>query len=100
VDRAAVRAVPGEGEVLKCSEILGARLAKESLATSMKDEKEDTGHAPPANSMDLVIEAYKKDIDRTLLRESLKLTVEERLDNLAQLQRFLEEMREAGRRVR
>jgi hypothetical protein len=49
--------------------------------------------------MDLVIEAYKKDIDRTLLRESLKLTVEERLDNLAQLQRFLEEMREAGRRA-
>jgi hypothetical protein len=70
----------------------------ESPATVMKDEK-DAGHAPVANSMDLVIEAYKKDIDRTLLRESLKLTVEERLDNLAQLQRFLEEMREAGRRA-
>jgi hypothetical protein len=64
----------------------------------MKDEK-DAGHAPAVNSMDLVIEAYKKDIDRTLLRESLKLTVEERLDNLARLQRFLEEMREAGRRA-
>jgi hypothetical protein len=64
----------------------------------MKDEK-DAGHAPVVNSMDLVIEAYKKDIDRTLLRESLKLTVEERLDNLARLQRFLEEMREAGRRA-
>jgi hypothetical protein len=49
--------------------------------------------------MDLVIEAYKKDIDRTLLRESLKLTVEERLENLMELQRFLEEMREAGRRA-
>lgn len=64
----------------------------------MKDEK-DAGHVPVVNSMDLVIEAYKKDIDRTLLRESLKLTVEERLDNLARLQRFLEEMREAGRRA-
>jgi hypothetical protein len=50
--------------------------------------------------MDLVIEAYKKDIDRTLLRESLKLTVEERLQNLTQLQRFLEEMQRAGRRAR
>jgi hypothetical protein len=65
----------------------------------MKDEK-DTGNTPVVNSMDLVIEAYKKDIDRTLLRESLKLTVEERLENLMELQRFLEEMREAGRRAR
>jgi hypothetical protein len=66
----------------------------------MKDEKKGTGHAPAVNSMDLVIEAYKKDIDRTLLRESLKLTVEERLQNLTQLQRFLEEMQRAGRRAR
>lgn len=46
---------------------------------------------------DPVIEAYKKDIDRTLLRENLKLTVEERLRNLMRLQRFAEEMRRAGR---
>lgn len=30
-------------------------------------------------SSDAVIEAYKKDIDRTLIRENLKLTHEERL---------------------
>ncbi len=48
---------------------------------------------------DPVIEAYKKDIDRTLLRENLKLTVEERLRNLMRLQRFAEEMRQAGRRA-
>ena len=48
---------------------------------------------------DQVIEAYKKDIDRTLLRENLKLTVEERLRNLMRLQRFAEEMRKAGRRA-
>ncbi len=29
---------------------------------------------------DPVIEAYKKDIDRTLLRENLRLTVEERFE--------------------
>ena len=48
---------------------------------------------------DPVIEAYKKDIDRTLLRENLKLTVEERLRNLMRLQRFTEEMRKAGRQA-
>jgi len=48
---------------------------------------------------DPVVEAYKKDIDRTLLRENLKLTVEERLRNLMRLQRFAEEMRKAGRRA-
>ncbi|MGH9369767.1 MAG: hypothetical protein ACRD3M_19115 [Thermoanaerobaculia bacterium] len=42
---------------------------------------------------DPVIEAYKKDVDRTLLRENLKLTVEERLIKLSQFQRFLEELR-------
>jgi len=31
---------------------------------------------------DPVIEVYKKDIDRTLLRENLKLTVEQRLTKL------------------
>lgn len=44
---------------------------------------------------DPVIEAYKKDVDRTLIRESLKLTVEERLANLAALQEFAEEFRRA-----
>jgi hypothetical protein len=46
---------------------------------------------------DPVIEAYKPGVDRTLLRENLKLTVEERLRNLMDLQRFAEEMRRAGK---
>src|SRR5688500_5261055 len=33
----------------------------------------------PADYIDPVVEAYKKDVDRTLLRENLKLTVEQRL---------------------
>jgi hypothetical protein len=45
---------------------------------------------------DPVVEAYKKDIDRTLLRENLKLTVEQRLRNLMKLQRLSEELRRAG----
>jgi hypothetical protein len=44
---------------------------------------------------DPVIEAYKKDIDRTLIRENLKLTVEERLANLQALVDFAEEIRRA-----
>lgn len=44
---------------------------------------------------DPVIEAYKKDIDRTLLRENLRLTVEERFRNHEALQRFAIEMRRA-----
>ena len=47
--------------------------------------------------VDPVIEAYKKDIDRTLIRESLKLTPEQRLNELMELQRFAEELRKAPR---
>ena len=49
---------------------------------------------------DPVIEAYKKDVDRTLLRENLRLTPDERLRNLMKLQQFAEELRRAGRKLR
>ena len=48
-------------------------------------------------SHDRLIEAYKKDIDRTLLRENLRRSVAERLANLVALLRFAEEVRRAGR---
>jgi hypothetical protein len=57
------------------------------------------GAGQPAPEPDPVIEAYKKDIDRTLLRENLKRTVEERLRDLMRLQRFADEWRRAGRRA-
>lgn len=38
---------------------------------------------------DPVIEAYKRDVDRTLLRENLKLTPGERLEKLAAFMRSL-----------
>ena len=50
--------------------------------------------------LDPVVEAYKKDIDLTLLRRNLSLTVEERLLQLMELQRFAEELQAAGRRAR
>ena len=49
---------------------------------------------------DPVIEEYKKHVDRTLLRENLKLTVEQRLRNLMELQKLSEELRRAGRKPR
>lgn len=48
---------------------------------------------------DPVIEAYKRDIDRTLIRQNLRRSVEERIDNLMQLQYVAEEFRRAGRRL-
>ena len=49
---------------------------------------------------DPVIEAYKKDIDVTLIRENLKLTPDERARKLMALQRAAEELRRAGREMR
>jgi len=48
-------------------------------------------------SLDRVIERYKKDVDRTLLRENLRLTPDERFLRLMELQRFAEELQRAGK---
>lgn len=58
---------------------------------SISDESVDPLEPDP------VIEAYKKDVDRTLLRENLRLSVEERFEKLMRLQRFAEELRRAAR---
>jgi hypothetical protein len=50
-------------------------------------------------SSDRVVEAYKHDIDRTLLRYNLTLTVEQRFEQLARLQAFAEALRAAARRA-
>jgi hypothetical protein len=49
---------------------------------------------------DPVVQAYKKDIDRTLIRENLKLTVEERFRKAMAVGRFVDELRRAGRKLR
>jgi hypothetical protein len=49
-------------------------------------------HFPP----DPVVEAYKKDVDRTLLRENLRKTPDERLRELVRLQAFADELARAG----
>jgi len=47
---------------------------------------------------DPVTEYYKKDVDRTLLREHLKLTPQQRLDKLVAFMQSLDELRAAARR--
>jgi len=49
---------------------------------------------------DPVIEAYKKDVDRTLLRENLKLTPQQRLEKLVAFMRALEQLRGAASKRR
>ncbi|MBI4591768.1 MAG: hypothetical protein HY725_23335 [Candidatus Rokubacteria bacterium] len=65
-----------------------------------KNQHNKTVRAVVALPPDPVIDAYKRDIDRTLLRENLKLTVEERFLKLMELQRFATELRRAGRQAR
>lgn len=50
--------------------------------------------------MDEIIELYMRDVDRTLLRENLKLTPTERIEKLMAMQRFVEELQRAGREAR
>ncbi len=65
------------------------------MAGRMKPKPPD-----PEPWIDPVIEAYKPGIDRTLIEENLRLTVEQRFTKLMELQRFAEELRRAGDAVR
>lgn len=70
------------------------------------------GDAPPPNmdawdhrivrwaGMEPVIEAFKRDVDRTILRENLKLTPEQRVLELMETLRAAEEFERAGRELR
>ena len=49
------------------------------------------------DSIQAVIEIYKKDVDRTMIRQNLELTIEDRLLNLKKFVQFSNELREAGK---
>jgi hypothetical protein len=49
---------------------------------------------------DPVVEFYKKDVDRSLLVENLRLTVEQRLERFLRAYRIVQAAREAGERLR
>lgn len=64
---------------------------------AMASEKEPDVVEP---YVDPVVEFYKKDVDRTLLRENLKLSVEQRIEKLQRFMNDLEAVRGAARRRR
>ena len=51
------------------------------------------------SSFDDVIDVYKAGIDRTLIRENLKLSAEARVRRLMDLQRVADELQRAGSRL-
>lgn len=57
---------------------------------------ENQGFDP--SSLDEIIEAYKKDIDRTLIRENLKLTPDERVRKMLRFRDAVLQIRGAARR--
>lgn len=61
----------------------------------------DRRHAAPMGSTgdDPVIAAYKRDVDRTILRENLKLSVDDRFRQFESFMRGVYELRAAGRRL-
>jgi len=56
--------------------------------------------AEPDRFCDPLVEALKRDVDMTLLRRNLKLTPQQRIDQLIEMQRFAAELAEAGRKAR
>ncbi len=46
------------------------------------------------------IDIYMRDVDRTLLRENLKLTPAQRLEKFVKFVRFTSELRRAGEKAR
>ena len=76
---------------------MSGQMHKPSKAAEPVPEPEDLA---PADYCDPVIEAYKKDVDRTLLIANLKLTPAERAEKFQDFMKFLEEVRRAGRKLR
>jgi hypothetical protein len=54
---------------------------------------------PMSGTPDPVVDAYKPGIDRTLIRENLRRSPEQRVRALQQLQAFAEELRRAGKGI-
>ncbi len=60
--------------------------------------KADEGMPRARSSLDDIIDAYKKDVDRTLLREQLLKTPDERLRELVKLEKLAEQLRRGVKR--
>ena len=50
--------------------------------------------------IDPIVALYMKDVDRTLIRHNLTLTVDQRFEQLMRLQELADELRRAGKEAR
>ena len=75
----------------------GDSTPSESTRPSPRRPRPEQASGPDA---DPVVEAYKRDIDHTLLRQNLRRSVTERVANLIALNRLAEEARRAGAALR
>jgi hypothetical protein len=71
-----------------------------ALVLGSGSNQQSASALPSGDYRDPVIEAYMKDVDRTLLRENLKLTVDERFQKFHSFAMYANELTEAGRRAR
>ena len=83
-----VNAGDGDRAVAEMREAGAQIINLEEVGESMSDD------------LDKQINAFMPDIDRTLIRENLRLNVTERFENLMSLQRFAAELRRAGEKAR
>ena len=70
------------------------RFTRRRESDSFEQRMKSKGYRDP------VVEVYMRDVDRTLLRENLKLTPAQRLEKLVSFSSFAKTLREAGRRSR
>lgn len=57
-------------------------------------------HHPATRHVDPVIESYKKDVDRSLLREALRLTPRQRFERFERMMATVFELQQAGKTLR
>lgn len=73
-----------------------ARSSGTSSQAGPRSDEATRNPVDPRASIDPVVEAYKRHVDRSLLRENLKLTPDQRLRNLSAFMRSLQEVQAAG----
>jgi hypothetical protein len=71
---------------------LPEHVVSETMDTELSDLQTATEHVDP------VVEYFKKDVDRTLLRENLKLTVEQRIRKAQRFHASIDRWRGAANR--
>jgi hypothetical protein len=62
----------------------------------MADESAKRDADQATRYIDPVIEAYKRDVDRTMIRENLRRTVQQRIDAMIDHLHTIEELHRAG----